>query len=286
MLSCALASAGWLSREADMFFTLELYRRLISIRIRAQMQYRISFLFDVLTMGFLSGVFFLTLALVLQRFDGIGGWGLGEVAFLYGMVETSFGFMDMLFSGFDPQAFGVQVRQGTFDQLLLRPASITLQVLGSEFVLRRLGRILQGAAILAFAIWITGIDWTIAKLIYLPIVMLSQVCFFGGLFIIGATITFWTIESIEVVNIFTYGGSELMSYPVHIYPIWMVRFFTFVIPAIFLNYYPALYFLGKADPFNLQPWASFAAPLAGFGVLAIGMLFWQYGIRQYQSTGT
>lgn len=269
-----------------MRYSLDLYRRLISIRIRAQMQYRISFLFEVLTMALVSGVFFLTFALVLQRFDGIGGWSLGEVAFLYGMVETAFGIMDMVFSGFDPPNFGIYVRLGTFDQMLLRPVDITLQVLGSDFVLRRLGRILQGAVILGVAISIVGIDWTLMKLLYMPIVILSLVCFFGGLFVIGATITFWTVESIEVVNIFTYGGSEMMSYPAHIYPNWMVRFFAFVIPAIFLNYYPALYFLDKPDPFNLPPLASFLAPIAGFGVFVAGMLFWRYGIRQYQSTGT
>ena len=227
-----------------MLLGLDLYRRLISIRIRSQMQYRISFLFESLAAALASGVGFLTIALVIQKFDGLGGWSIGEVAFLYGMVETSFGLMDMVFSGFDPKYFGTQVRLGTFDQLLLRPANITLQVLGSDFVLRRLGRILQGALILGLAFSLIEIEWSIGKLIYLPIVILSLVCFFGGLFMIGAAITFWTIESIEVINIFTYGGTEMMSYPMHIFPNWMIRFFTFVIPAIFLNYYPALYLIG------------------------------------------
>jgi ABC-2 type transport system permease protein len=124
------------------------------------------------------------------------------------------------------------------------------------------------------------------KLVYLPIVFLSLICFFGGLFIIGSTITFWTIESIELVNIFTYGGSEMMSYPMNIYPDWMLRFFTFVIPAIFLNYYPALFFLDKPDPLSMPYLSPFLAPVIGVGVLAAGLAFWRVGIRHYQSTGT
>ena len=124
-----------------------LYFRLISIRIRSQMQYRLSFLLDAFTTASVAGVSFLTIALVLQKFDGIGGWTLWEVAFLYGMVETAFGMMDMLFSGFDPSFFGNRVRLGTFDQMLLKPVNIYLQVFGSEFVLRRLGRILQGLVV-------------------------------------------------------------------------------------------------------------------------------------------
>jgi ABC-2 type transport system permease protein len=269
-----------------MWSALDLYRRLIGAQIRAQFQYRVAFLLDLIGNGLGTAIWFLSLALILQRFEGIGGWSLGEVAFLYGMVETAFGAMDMIFSGFDPSFFGQQVRRGTFDQLLLRPVDITLQVLGSKFVLRRLGRIAQGATILAAALAMVDVQWTWVKIVYMPAVLVSLVCFYGGLFIIGATISFWTVESIEVVNIFTYGGSELMSYPMHIYQRWMRHFFTYIVPAVFLNYYPALFFLDKADPFNLPSFAPFLAPVAGLGVLAVALAFWHFGVRRYQSTGS
>jgi ABC-2 type transport system permease protein len=265
---------------------LELYRRLISVCIRSQMQYRAAFAMEILAAGLSSGTGFLTLALILQKFDNIAGWKLPEVAFLYGMVETAFGLMDMLFSGFDPQNFGRQIRLGRFDLFLLRPMNVTLQVLGSEFIMRRLGRIFQGLAVLGLAISLLEIHWTIAKLFYLPVVLASLVCFFGGLFIVGATITFWTVESIEVINIFTYGGTEMMAYPMTVYSDWMRRFFTFIVPAIFLNYYPALYFLDKPDPFHMPAFVHFLAPVAGFGMLLVSLAFWEYGIRHYQSTGT
>ena len=267
-------------------FHLQLYLRLIAIKIRGQMQYRVSFIFEVFTTALVSGINFLTIALILQKFEGIGGWSLAEVAFLYGMVETAFGLMDMLFSGFDPQNFGIQVRLGAFDQMLLRPIHISVQVLGSEFMLRRLGRILQGLAVLVFAIASLDIHWTAFKVFYLPVVFFSQVAFFGGFFMIGAAITFWTFESIEAINIFTYGGAEMMDYPMHIYQDWLRRFFTFIIPAIFLNYFPALFFLDKVDPLGYPEFAKFLAPFAGFGMLIVGQAFWNFGVKHYQSTGT
>ena len=39
----------------------------------------------------------------------------------------------------------------------------------------------------------------------------------------------------------------------------MRRVFTFVIPAIFLNYYPALFFWTKPDPFNFPSFALYSA---------------------------
>ncbi len=269
-----------------MWLAFNTYRRLITIQIRAQLQYRVAFLAEIAATAITLSTFFLALVFVFQRFGHMGGWTLGEVAFLWGLVELAFGLMDMIFSGFDPGDFGQRVRQGSFDQLLLRPLSITLQVLGSDFVIRRLGRILQGVVIFGLALTMVDIQWTPAKLIYLPLVVMSLVCFFGGLFIVGATITFWTVESIEVINIFTYGGSELMSYPMHIYQDWLRRFFTFVIPAGLLNYYPALFFLDKIDPFNLPAFTPFLAPLVGPGTLILALTFWRFGIKHYQSTGS
>ncbi len=266
---------------------LGLYGRLISIQVRSKLQYRASFLFNVI--GTFSATFidFATLALVLQRFEHIGGWTLGQIAFLYGIVGTAFGVMDMIFSGFDPDTFAPQmIQRGGFDRLLLRPASVTLQVLGSDVAVRHLGKFVQGLVILCIALAVNDVHWTPAKIAYLPLVIASLACFFGGLFITGSTITFWTVQRIEAINILTYGGNEMMSYPMHIYGRGLRYFFTYVIPAIFLNYYPALYFLDKPDPLGMPSCAPFLSPVVGFGTLALALAFWRFGIRHYTSTGT
>lgn len=265
---------------------LDLYRRLIGVQIQSQAQYRVAFWVDVITTAIFNGSAFVSLALVFARFDNLGGWRLGEVAFLYGLVECAFGLMDMIFSGFDPRDFGQNVRRGRFDQMLVRPLNITLQVLGSAFHLRRLGRMSQGIVVFIIALNLVELEWTLGKVLYLPLVVLGMVLFFGGLFIIGATVTFWTIESIEVVNIFTYGTNEMIAYPMHIYPRWLRNFFTFVLPAALLNYYPALYFLDRPDPFGLSPAMRFLSPPAGLLVLLAALAFWRFGLRHYQSTGT
>jgi ABC-2 type transport system permease protein len=266
--------------------TLSIYRRLIGVQIRSQMMYRVSFMTEGMGVALMTLLEYASLALVFSRFDNLGGWSLGQVAFLYGLAELSFGIMDLVFSGFDPDYFGQQVRRGTFDQLLLRPLNITLQVLGSEFVLRRFGKIVIGFLIFLSALQLNPVVWSPPKAILTILVIFSQVCFFGGLFVVGATITFWTVESIEVINIFTYGGSYMISHPMHIFPDALRRFFTFVIPAAFLNYYPALYILEISDPFGLPAWLAFLAPVAGISLLVAAMAFWRFGINHYQSTGS
>jgi ABC-2 type transport system permease protein len=265
---------------------LIIYLRLISIQIRSQMQYQVSFWLELLSTGLLNATTFLTLALVLQRFGTISGWTIGEVAFLAGMVEMSFATMDMLFSGFDPDGFSPLVRMGSFDQLLLRPMSVTIQVFGSRFILRRVGRILEGIVIFVLGLALTHIHWTTVKLIYLPVVFISQVITFGALFIMGSTLVFWTIQPIEAVNIVTYGGNEMMTYPMSIYPGWLRRFFTYILPFIFLNYYPALYFLDKPDPLHFPIYAPFLAPVVAALLFMIALRLWEFGVNHYQGTGS
>jgi ABC-2 type transport system permease protein len=267
-------------------FTLTTYFRLIGAQVRSQMQYRFSFAVDLAAAAVITALEFASLALVFGTFGTLGGWTLPEVAFLYGLVEISFGFMDMTFSGFDPPAFGSAIRLGRLDQLLLRPVGITAQVMGSAFSLRRIGKIALGLLIFRLALQGTQIEWTAAKVAYLPLVVLGMVAFFGGLFICGASITFWTVESVEAVNILTYGGQHMISHPMHIYQDWLRRFFTFVVPAIFLNYYPALLILGKEDPLQYPPFAPYLSPVIGLLMLLAGLGFWRFGIRHYKSTGT
>ena len=226
------------------------------------------------------------LALVFGRFGDLGGWTLGEVAFLYGLVEGAFGVMDTLFAGFDPARFGQEVRKGTFNRLLLRPLPVTWQVLGSDVTLRRVGRVALGVGIFALALDLNPVAWTLGKALYLPLVIVGMVLFFGGLFVFGSTVAFWTVESFEAMNVLTYGGAYLISYPMSIYGDPLRRFFTFVVPAGFLNYYPALYFLDKPDPFGLPAFAPFVAPLAGGAVFVAALRFWRFGVRHYHSTGS
>jgi len=265
---------------------LLLYLRLAAVQVRSQMQYPVSFWLDVVSVALTTFFFFASIALVIQRFGQIGGWALGEIAFLWGMIEFSFGLMDLIFSGFDPDYFSPFVRRGGFDQLMLRPVSLTLQVLGSNFVLRRLGRMAQGIFILIIAFSLAPIAWTPGKVLFIPVMVVSQILFFGGLFIGGSTLTFWTVQPVEAINILTYGGSEMMSYPMHIYPTWLRNFFTFIIPAVFINYLPALYILDKPNPLGLPVLSLFFSPLAGGLVFMAGFFFWRFGLRYYQSTGT
>ena len=90
----------------------------------------------------------------------------------------------------------------------------------------------------------------------------------------------------EVQNIFTYGGTELASYPLHIYNRWLQGAFLYFVPLALTSYYPALYVLGKPDPLGLPRILQFLAPLVAALFFAAGLVVWRLGLRHYQSTGS
>ena len=264
---------------------MNIYLKLLAANLRSQLQHRASFVLDVIGTGLANGLEFIAFMLAFTRFGEIGGWSFWQVAFLWGLSETAFGTMDMIFSGYDPGYFSELVKRGDFDRVLVRPVRLPVQLFAAEFALRRIGRIGQGGLIFALALANVAIDWTPIKLAYLPVVFVSAVAFYGALFTLGAALCFWTTESIEIVNVFTYGGTTMASYPMHIYNDFLRRVFTFVVPTALMIYYPALFFFDLPDPTGLPHFVQWLAPLAGFGLLALAFGVWQLGVRRYQSVG-
>jgi ABC-2 type transport system permease protein len=128
--------------------------------------------------------------------------------------------------------------------------------------------------------------WTLAKLIYLPMVIAGGALFFLAISIAGCALCFWTVESTEVVNIFTYGGTTMLQYPLTIYQEWMQKFFVYILPMAFINYFPALYFLEKPDSFHLPPLAPFLSPMVCVVVFLLSLRVWEFGVAHYTSTGS
>lgn len=272
-------------RIADGPGALPLYGRFVSQSIRASLQYRLSFLLMALGYFITSGVEALGVWALFDRFGMLGQWSLAEVALLYGMVNVAFPISEALARGFD--VFGQEfVKTGNFDRVLLRPRSTVLQLAGHEFQIHRVGRLLQGLIVLGIAIWLLQIEWTWWRLALLIFTILSGVVFFYALFIFQAAMSFWTVESLEIMNILTYGGVETAQYPLAIYQPGFRRFFTFVVPLGCISYFPAVAILGIEDPLGSALWMQLAAPLTGYLFFAVSIVAWRFGIRHYTSTGS
>jgi ABC-2 type transport system permease protein len=271
-------------RAAGLRDDVDLYLRFVVARLSAQLEYRASFLImtAVTFLGLITEL--VALLLLFYRFDDLAGWSAGEVMLLAALASISFGMAEMVGAGFD--VFAVMIRRGELDQLLLRPAGVFTQVMASDFQLRRVGRISQGLVALGIALAYADVEWTLAKTLYLPVVVLSGTVMYFALLVFGAVLCFWTVDSLEVINTVTHGGIELTSHPLPIYHLAMQRFFTFVIPLAFVSYFPALYLLDRSDRDDWPAWMPFMSPVAAVALALLARVAWAFGVRHYRSTGS
>jgi ABC-2 type transport system permease protein len=264
---------------------LALYGRYVAASLRAQAQYPAATL--MLTVGHCAAtaIEILGVFALFDRFGPVGGWSFGEAALFYALVNIAFSLADLLTRGFE--VFGTDfVRTGAFDRVLLRPRAAALQLAGYEVRLSRLGRLLQGFAVLILASSLVPITWDAAAVATAVWAVAGGVALFVGILVLQATLAFWTVESLEIVNVLTYGGVQAAQYPLNIYAAWFRRLLTFGIPLACVAYYPVVAILKRPDPLGAPDWLLPLAPIAGFAFLALSFLAWRAGVARYESTGS
>ncbi len=283
-MGTAASDSATRSRKDAVLDGLRLYLQYARISIKGQMQYRGSFVMLVLGHVNATVLEFLGIWALFDRFSRLRGWTLAEVALLYGIVHVAFAIAEGVGRGFD--VFAGMVKGGDFDRVLLRPRSTALQIAGSHVQLMRIGRLLQGLAVLLWAVFALEIAWTPARIALTLAAIGGGTCTFIGLFVLQATLAFWTIESLEIVNTVTYGGVETAQFPLSIYKRWFRRFFTFIVPLACINYFPTLSILDRAGPMGFPQWVSYLSPALGAAFLLVCLQVWKFGVRHYRSTGS
>ena len=263
---------------------LRAFAILAAMWVRVSWTYRTSFLVMTAASLVITGIDFVAILVMFSNVDELGGFGLGEIAFLYGATAVCLGIGDLVVG--NVERLGRHVRLGTFDAMMVRPVGVFAQVCANEFALRRLGRIAQGTAVLLWSLTVVDITWDPARVAMLGSMVACGTAIFVGLFVLGAAFQFVSSDASEVANAFTYGGNTMTQYPLTIYPTEVVKALTFLVPVAFVNWYPALFILDVPDPFGLPGWLRFAAPVAAVVVCSLAALAWRAGVRRYRSTGS
>jgi ABC-2 type transport system permease protein len=260
------------------------YGILAAAWIRVSMTYRASFVMLTLGQFLITLLDFVAIVILFTNVDALGGFGLAEIAFLYGGTSLCLGLADLVLGNIE--RLGTKIRLGTFDAMMVRPVPLFAQVCADDFALRRLGRITQAAVVLALAAVVVDVDWTWLRAAMVPYLIVCGTGIFLAIFTLGAALQFWTTDGSEAANAFTYGGSTVTQYPLTIYPTELVKALTFVIPVAMVNWYPTLYILGRPDPFGFPDALQFASPVAVLGLGLLAALAWRTGVRRYRSTGS
>ncbi|GAA1769023.1 ABC transporter permease [Nonomuraea bangladeshensis] len=219
---------------------------------------------------------------VFANTTSLAGFSREEVLFLYGAASLPFTLCDLFVSNLD--RVSRHIKDGTLDAFLIRPAGAWLQLATDRFTPSRVGRVVQAAVVLVWAV--AALDIDPARLWMLPVMTATGLVVFTSLWTLAGAAQFALTDAPEVVNAFTYGGHQLTQYPLAIYGRDLVRGVTYVLPLAFVNWQPGLYVLGRDDPFGTPEFMRFLGPVAAPALALLAALAWRRGVRHYRSTGS
>ena len=269
-----------------------LYFRYARIHMRETFQYR-GWILGLLPTLLYTLTDPLEALLMLNRFGAIGGVTPARIILTYAVAVLCFGLAELVARGFD--YFPGIVRSGRFDRLLVRPRSLFLQVLGEYFHLNRLSRIVGAAtmATIAFRVdaaarppaWASSLP-PFAAVLMLVCAVIGGTLTYVGTFSLIATPSFWTIQPMEWINIFTNGSYQVAKVPYVHLPAWLRRMFVYVMPMFVFCFFPLAAALNWRFPGLMLPSAiGWLALPVGAAYCVLGMTVWRWGARHYRSTG-
>lgn len=257
---------------------MKLYAKYFIVQLKSAMQYKTSFFLTCIGQFLVSFNVFLGVFFMFQRFSSVEGFTYQEVMLCFGITLMEFSLAEAVARGFD--VFSFIIRKGEFDRILVRPRNEILQVLGSRIEFTRIGRMLQAIVMFAYGITASDITWTVQKILTVVFMLIGGTVVFSGIFLLFASLCFFTLEGLEIMNILTDGAREYGKYPVSIYGRHALRLCTFVVPYALIQYYPLIYLLDRG-----KSWYCLL-PLVACLFLLPCLLLWKCGVRHYTSCGS
>lgn len=268
---------------ADTTRTPNPYLLILRARMRAQRQYRASFVTDIVGTVLVGLAEFAEVWGVFHNVPVFGGLSFGQAIIVFALSNLSFSIADM-FCGHLDQLPSV-IRAGQIDAYYVRPLPLLAQFMTSDISLRRIGRLSVAIVLLAVGLSMVEVAWSPAKVGLLALSIVSGAVIFAALFTLAGGVQFFLVNGAEFTNAFTYGGSYSAQQPQPIFPDPLRILWTFVIPTAFVAYLPTLALLDLPGDGFLPAWAAWASPVAALGACLLAALGWRVGTRHYQGGG-
>lgn len=220
---------------------------------------------------------FLGIVTIAHVAGGLGNWGIYEICVLYAMCAV----IEAMGQAFFDNVWGLdyEVRKGQLDVMLVRPASIFVQLQG---------RCIHHTAVLSMIVYIGVLFYSLGQLqigltpgllLFFLEFLVCGTMINSGIYTIFNCIGFWIVRSEDIAEL-VQTAREFAKYPLVVFPAVVKSFFTFIIPFGFVGFYPAAYVTGKAGN-----WVLAAMPVCACVVVMIASLIWRAGLSRYDSAG-
>lgn len=259
---------------------MRLAKCLLKMNIQRETIYRLNFILLCISVAPIHLIQMVFSWFIAKRFSSFDGWNGWELIFLYGLMLTSYSIAQVFFRRF--RYLEEMVINGGIDIYFVKPQSILFSLVFYNLSTMELfSQLLPSFIVMLLSCFLCGIKWNLLKIIVFIGAIAGGFIIQSAIFCLIGCVSFWTMKSSELENIF-YSFKEFLNYPLHAYGKIILNFLTFIFPLAFINYYPSLFILDKSDRFSILEFLTL--PVGILSAFIVGVI-WRKALNHYNSSG-
>jgi ABC-2 type transport system permease protein len=255
---------------------IELYLMALKNSFASRITYRADFFFSAV-MIFISELLvpFITV-LIYKAGSSFPGWTIGEVLLLQGIFLLSRGVANLLFFGLVWNTLN-RVREGSYDVLLIKPASTLFLSVATNFEPDSIGVVACGLLVSIYAFTGLPVPGISDILLFILLFILSLIMLFAFALLMAGSVFKWVGNSriYEIYDSIVSFG----NYPRSIFSKAFQTIISYIIPIAAVGFLPASVLLGK------RPEGILITSVVCLLFLLVSGGFWKLMLRQYTSAG-
>ncbi|MBI2330920.1 MAG: ABC-2 family transporter protein [Chloroflexi bacterium] len=259
--------------------TLKLLSAFFKVNVQMSLAYRADTVVNILLNLMWLGWELLSLNIIFNNTDTLGGWGLGELIALLGVFRLVNTMMIALIWP-NTEKFNQSIRDGSMDYTILQPVNSMFLVTFSRITVWRIWDLFLAVTLIVIGVNMAEEVTSAAQILTFILLSLSGMIVIYSLWIVLIALTFWFVKFDNNVTIL----QALMDsgrYPATVYPAWLRIIVTFIIPIAVATTIPLQALRGELT--LAQVFIFLGVSVASF---AIASRVWKSGLKQYSGASS
>jgi ABC-2 type transport system permease protein len=238
--------------------------------LQSVMEYRVSFLTQVIGMMLNNFIYFAIWIIFFDRFKEVRGWGISDMYLTFGVLASAFGLVALLFGN----AFTLSeiINQGRLDYYLSLPRPVLLHTVSSRMISSGMGDFTYG-----FLSYVLSGQYTWDGFLRFVLATLLAATVFASFLILVQSLAFWMGVISNLSNLLINAMITFGIYPITLFDNYAKLILFTVIPAAFVGAIPAEFI-------RAFTWQALAELLLGAVIfLFIAVTIFRLGLKRYES---
>ena len=258
---------------------LKLLSAFLKVNVQMSLAYRADTVVNILLNLMWLGWELLSLSIIFNNTETIGGWGFGELIALLGVFRLVHTLMIALIWP-NTEKFNQSIRDGSMDYTLLQPINSMFLVTFSRITVWRAWDLVLATILIVIGVNMSGAATTPLNILTFLLLTVSGAIVIYSLWIVLIALTFWFTKFDNNVTILQ-ALLDAGRYPVTVYPVWLRILVTFIIPIAVATTVPLQGLRGELD-------ISRALMFIAIGIISflIASQVWKAGLKRYSGASS